>query len=415
MKKLLLFTLSIFFLLACKKDPNNSQVPKNGITIKGRISGTKSIKIPNTKSTNLLSLADAKKVLLFTPGNKATLSFTDIFDGSFTIIPQPGTAAALVFLDANNHFIGTLSTRGLNLLPLGTLANGDTTTIDLSTLTLAGSNVIPSHDPFGKEIILSDAEINGFRELDSYFESLAKNLDADNDSALDVLSNKQIYIISQFIIVAGTYGIDSKPAVINDTALNTMSYNTYINGDLGFDTPAKISMSGPEGDPYDTIYCCHFQSFDNAGHGFSSGFGIGKDAPFKKGIYDLTLDNKRFTLSFSNIDAKYNLVFVTPILHTNNDGKLVSISLTYQHSDYTMVNPENILIDVMLQLNDSVSHQFYSSPWLNRLNRCRGDSNCVEGLNSLNLNSPLDISSLRHIDIVYHDILGNLYFIQWRK
>jgi hypothetical protein len=417
MIKSILITLSIFFILACKKDlhdnSNNSQDPKTGITIKGNISGSKSMKIPNAKSTNSFSLADAKKVLIFSPGNKADISFVNIINGSFTASPRKGSATALVFLDPNDRYIGTLSTRGLNLLPLGTLINGDTTTIDLSTLTLAGSSVIPSHDPFGKEILITDTEINGFKELGIYFESLAKNIDADNDGVLDVLSNKQIYIISQFLIFAGTYGINNKPAVINGTALTTIGYNTYINGDLGFVTPSKISLSGPEGDPYDTIYTGHLQSWDNNGHGFSSGFGMG-DAPFKKGIYDLTLDNKTVTLSFSNIGAKYNLVFVTPTLNTNSDGKLVSIALTYQHPDYTSVNPENILTDVMIQLNDSTSHQFYNSPWLNRLNGCH-DNNCVEGLNSLILNSPLDISSLRYIDIVYHDILGNLYFIQWRK
>jgi len=287
----------------------------------------------------------------------------------------------------------------------------------LSTLTLAGTNVIPTHDPFGHEIIITDAEINGFKELDGYFESIAKNIDADNDGALDVLSNKQMYIISSFAIRAGTYGVDSKPAVINDSAINTINYSSWINGDMGFTTPSKGSMSGPEGDPYDSIRCGYIQSFDNNGHGFTIGFIIGNNAPFKKGIYDMTLDDKKYTLSFSNIDAKYNLVFVTPTLHTNSDGKLTSISLTYQHSDYTTVNPENILIDVMIQLNDSVNYQFYNSPWINRTGGCLGGTtfNCVEGLSSLTMNTPVDISTLKHIDIVYHDILGNLYFIQWRR
>jgi hypothetical protein len=413
MKYSILFTLSIFFFVACKKDNHDDK--KNGVIITGKILETKSLNIQkNTKSTDSLSLADAKKVLLFTGGQKVDIKFVDVVNGSFTANPNIGTAAALVFLDANNQYIGTLSTQGLDLLPLGTLANGDNTTIDLSTLTLAGTNVIPSHDPLGNEIIITDAEINGFKELDGYFESISKNIDADNDGTLDVLSNKQIYVISSFAIVAGTYGVDSKPAVINDSAIKTIRYNTYVWGDIGFTTPSKkIALSGPEGSPYDSIMGGYIQSFDNQGHGFSTGFNVG-NAPFKKGIYDLTLDDKKYTISFSNIDAKYNLVFVTPTLNTNSDGKLTSISLSYQHSDYTKVNPDNMLIDVMIQLNDSVMHQFYNSPWLNRTGGCH-DSNCIEGLNSLKLASPVDISTLKHIDMVYHDILGNLYFIQWWK
>jgi hypothetical protein len=406
--------IGIFLFIACRKENNDNK--KTGVTIKGKISETKSLEIQKSNSTESLSLTDAKKVLLFAGGAKVDIKFVDIINGSFTAWPDKRTATALVFLNGNNQYIGTLSTRGLDLLPLGTLANGDTTTIDLSTLTLAGTNVIPTHDPFGHEIVITDAEINGFKELDGYFESIAKNIDADNDGVLDVLSNKQMYIISSFSIVAGTYGVDNKPAVINDNAVSTIIYSSWINGDLGFTTPLKSSMSGPEGNPYDTIRGGFIQSFDNNGHGFTTGFNIGT-APFKKGIYDLTLDDKKYTLSFSNIDAKFNLVFVTPTLHTNSDGKLTSISLTYQHSDYTTVNPENILIDVMIQLNDSVNHQFYNSPWLNRTGGCVGGigSNCVEGLSTLTINTPIDISTLKHIDIVYHDILGNLYFINWQR
>ena len=414
MRNSIFWMIGILLFIACRKE--NNEAEKKGVTIKGKISVTKSLNNQKSNSTGSLSLADAKKVLLFAGGAKVDIKFVDIINGSFTACPNMGTATALVFLNGNNQYIGTLSTRGLDLLPLGTLVNGDTTTIDLSTLTLAGTNVIPTHDPFGHEIIITDAEINGFKELDGYFESIAKNIDADNDGVLDVLSNKQMYIISSFAISAGTYGVDSKPAVINDNAISTINYSSWINGDLGFTTPTNSSMSGPEGSPYDTIRGGFIQSFDNNGHGFTTGFNIGT-APFKKGIYDLTLDDKKYTLSFSNIDAKYNLVFVTPTIHTNSDGKLSSISLTYQHSDHTIVNPENILTDVMIQLTDSVSHQFYNSPWLNRTGGCPEGSynNCVDGLSSLTLNTPIDISTLKHIDAVYHDILGNLYFIHWER
>jgi len=82
---------------------------------------------------------------------KADMKFVDIIDGSFTAWPNAGTATALVFLNGNNQYIGTLSTRGLDLLPLGTLENVTPQRLIYQPLTLAGTNVIPTHDPFGHE------------------------------------------------------------------------------------------------------------------------------------------------------------------------------------------------------------------------------------------------------------------------
>lgn len=414
MKETALLILIAVTFTACKKenDNNNNNNRKSGVVIKGKISAS-------GKSGN--SLADARRVLVFDGMNNMGLnmSFTDIVDGAFTDTLRIGSITALVFLDANNKYIGTFCNRGLNILPLCLLSNGDSTIIDLSTLTLVGTNVIPSHDPFGKEIIITDAELNSLKVLSKFFESLAKNIDADNDGILDVLSDKQIYIKSQFIILGGKFGLNDKDPVISDTATSSIQYNTYLNGGLGFACPASASLSGPEGNPYPAIYTGHLQSLDNMGHGFGTGFGIGnqpgiENQSFKAGIYTLTLDGKPFTLSFSNIDAKFNLVFAAPRLITDSTGKLVSISLSYLHSDYIAVDPENILTDLMIQLNDTVSTRIFDTPWL-KSKHSTHVGNDVVGLYTYTLPSPIDISALGFIDIVYNDLLSNLYFIQWRK
>lgn len=416
MKKIFYLILIFAAFSNCKKDDNNTNNnnmnnninnnAKKGVIIKGRISA-------NGKGSS--SLSEARRVLVFDGMDNMGLKmrFVDMVDGAFTDTLQMGSFTALVFLDANNKYIGTFCNQGLNLLPLCLLSKGDSTVIDLSALTLVGTNVIPSHDPFGKEIIITDAELNSLKVLGKFFESLAKNIDADNDGNLDVLTDKQIYIKSQFCILGGKYGLNDKTPVIADTAVNTIGYTTYINGGLGFVCPATASLSGPEGDPYSNIFMGHLQQFDATGHGFGSGWGVGEQ-PFKAGIYTLALDGKPYTLSFSSIDAKFNLVFAAPTLITNSSGKLVSISLTYMHSDYTTVDPENILTDLMIQLNDTTATQIFSSPWL-KSKHSTHVGNDVVGLYNFNLDTPIDISALRFIDIVYTDLLSNLYFIQWRK
>lgn len=128
--------------------------------------------------------------------------------------------------------------------------------------------------------------------------------------------------------------------------------------------------------------------------------------PFKKGTYTLTLDGTRnFTLSYSSVDLEYNLVIVSPTLHTNSDGKLTSITFDYHLPDGTAINPASVLTNIMVQLNDNQYHQFYVS---------EKKLTSLTGFNELKLETPLDISGLHHIDLWYDDLLGNQYDIIWR-
>jgi hypothetical protein len=74
--------IGIFLFIACRKENNDNK--KTGVTIKGKISESRSLKIQESNTTESLSLADAKKVLLFAGGVKADMKFVDIIDGSFT-------------------------------------------------------------------------------------------------------------------------------------------------------------------------------------------------------------------------------------------------------------------------------------------------------------------------------------------
>ena len=120
---------------------------------------------------NQLSLSDAKKVLVF---NSTSYKVFDIVNNSFTADAVSGTATAIAFLDANNQYIGCLTAGGLNVLPLVSLKDGDNTIIDLSTLTLDGTSVIPANNPLGNSILLNNEEIAWYKELGGYYESLSK-------------------------------------------------------------------------------------------------------------------------------------------------------------------------------------------------------------------------------------------------
>lgn len=398
--KNLIFLFSILILLvSCNKDNNTG----NGmIPIKGTVSGT-----AKSKSGMASSMTDAKKVIVF---SKYYYSITDIVDGRFSVNGQMGSGVALIFLDGANQYIGTLSTRGLNMLPLGNLPDGENTVIDLSSVTLEGKSVIPSHDPFGKEITISETELNSLRTLDEYYESMAKNIDADNDGVPDVLANKELVLNTIFGLPAGNYGLNSKNPVLN---LGDIKYTLEFAGGSALTfSDGNIALSGPAGDPYSDISLWGYRINPGAERGFLASFGRNNNAgesmhpPFMKGTYTLTLNgNQNYTLDYSNIDALNSLVIVAPRLNTNSEGKLISITLDYTLPNGDPVEPASILTNVMLQLVDTNQKIIYES----------GNDRLTykTGFSIAKIVTPADISKLMVVGISYDDLLGNTYIISW--
>ena len=407
MKNLILLIFVAVLLTSCEKDNDNNIDNNSGVIIKGKIPGMK-------KKGE--SLSEAKKIFVIKiHWGTLIYSFVDIVDGSFIHSSETGIVTALVFLDENDQYIGTLSPQGLNLLPLCNLTDGDSTIIDLEALTPVGTSIIPTHDPLGNEIIITEAEINSLKEIDGYFESLAKNIDADNDGILDVLNNKQLYIINRFhISAAGQWGLDNLDPHINDSALNSVRYAMHIQGGSWFSYPNSVELSGPAGSPYKEYSTICIES-GNDGF-FSIIFaeeGFDSPVPFESGTYTITIDDNTYTQDYYNIDVEHSLLFVIPTLHTNSEGKLVSISLEYELPDGTTINPANILSDVSIGLVDASRNSLHDSPRLiNKLTE--GDDCCVEGLFFYTLNTPLDISELAQVFIGYSDLLGNTYIINWQ-
>lgn len=410
MRNTLLMFAVLIMIVSCNKDKNSNV---SGIHIKGRISQSTG-KSLLSGSDAPLPLSDAKKVFVVNLDNGQLKSeFIDITNSSFTVAAEMGKATALVFLNADNKYIGTLSTRGLNLLPLSKLTEGENTSIDLADLTLAGTSVIPSHDPFGKEIIISDDEINRLKEVDGFFESLAKNIDADNNNIPDALDEKQLFIKTRFSVNATKWGINDTPPLMADIDMTQIDYSIELDGDHGFSMPASIVLSGPAGNPYNDI-STHFINPSSGNGGFYSGIKR-SGGLFDKGTYTVNIDGYTGTLVYSNNDADQNQLFVLPTLHTNSEGKVVSISLEYKLPDGSTIDPINILTDIMIQFNDDAGNQYFHSPWLRNEGADISKCTCASGIYSYTPDSPVDISHLKGITIPYNDLLGNTYFINWKN
>ena len=417
MKTTLTFLVLLIILFGCNKENSGNDEKNNGIVIKGYIPGSKA-KSQQIKSGGL-TLADAKKVLVF---SKYYYKLFDISDTTFKATADYGTGAALIFLNDNYQYIGTLSPQGLNILPLGNLINGENTTIDLSKLTLVGNSVIPTHDPLGSEIKISPKEINSLKIIDDYYEAIARNIDANSNNKPDVLDHKQILIYTMLTVFGGKWGNNQRAPIVTDSAHYFVNYMVEVGGgdSLSFNNN-EISVKGPIEEPYNDIKLWGFMKAPACGgnRGFISSFcreGIAAPGapwgsaflPLKKGTYTLTLNgNQSFSVYYSNINMYSNLFIVVPTLHTNGDGKLSSISFEYKLSNGTTIDPGNMLTNVMVQFSDNQMKQFYVND--------KSKLTTQTGFTELVFATPLDISLLYQVDIWYDDMLGNQYDIMWRQ
>jgi hypothetical protein len=407
--KTLVFTLLFSAILfSCRKDNGNQGNQGNGgIVIKGTISGIERSAI---LKSGALTLSDAKKVLVFNPF-KYTLA--DIVNGSFTATADAGSVTALIFLDANNKYIGNLFVGGLNMLPLGDLKDGESTTIDLQSLTLDSTSVVPAHNPFGDEINITDAEITRLKELGGFFESLAKNLDADNDAVPDVLNNKQLTISSHFSIFANHPGIDNTPPQSFDASQLNINYRVRISGNISM-APVNgnaVALSGPDGSPYTDIQTTSYIA-DLCFIAFFNRNTQPVWAPFKKGTYSFTLNGSKFySLTYSNINAMYYLVIATPTLHTDGNGMVTSISIEYKLPDNTIVDPANYVTILQLQYTDNNNNRVE----LGSLYAGIPTDRTLKDFSNVVLPTPVPLSAFtsNNLMVNYNDLLGNEYDVAW--
>lgn len=396
MKKLIFSLVIASFVLSCSKHSDSTDPEKKGVKITGKIS--------LSKSAN--SLGNASKVLVF---NSSNYSVYNIENGSVTAIALPGTASALSFIDGNNKFIGCLYAGGLNVLPLVSLVNGDTTVIDLSSLTLDGTSVIPSNNPLGNEIGLDEDEIEWYKEIGSYYEAISKNIDVDNNGIVDILDKKQIRLSSLFVVHVGKWGTDTINPQVNDTSEFNISYMVRIEGGNAIKPENRnlISLSGPEGEEYTDLM---MERYADAQDCFITFFRRSAYQPLSKGLYTFSLGENKYTLNYSNICPKHFLILAEPTVHTNIKNEVVSISMDYKLPDNTPVSPENFIYLVQLQImageqSCQIGASLYESPETN------------PNLEKYNFSvpNPIAMANLFQITVCYQDLLGNEFDIVWRN
>jgi hypothetical protein len=413
LKNILYLLIILNLIYSCSKD-DKSLTTNDKVTIKGTITAVGSKRLNRTKGSDPISIADAKKVMVFR-GSQYTIS--DIVDSSFAVSADEGTANALVFLNSENKFIGLLCTQGLNILPLVGLKDGDKTLIDLQKLTMPGDSIVPMHNPFGNEINISEKELENLRAVGSYYESLADNIDTDKDGQLDILSNKQVTIIFHFNLFVGNIGLDNTPPTAINALNYLINYGVEFAGGTGFSQiDNTASLSGPAGNESTDIIFWGYANNPGGNWRFLVSFNrqgvpipgspMGNNfLPFKDGIYTFSpYAGTNLKLHFSNVDARDNLIIISPTLKTDGSGKIISVEFKYSLPDGSSVNPEKLISDFMIQFINNENKQFL-------IVRPVAD----HGFYKYTFPSPVDLSTFKGMDLFYYDLLGNYYNNNWSK
>jgi hypothetical protein len=408
MKNLVMLFSILIIMAGCTKDKESTS-NSNNIVIKGTIRSSGNAKSTALKSSNSFLLSDARKVLVF---NSNSYSVYNISDSTFSAQAPSGTACALSFLTENNEFIGCLHAGGLNVLPLVSLKDGDKTVIDLSNLTQEGTNIIPGNNPLGNEIGLNAEEIDWYKEIGGFYESLSKNIDVDNDGVIDVLSKKDLRVSSSFMLHAGVWGLNEVNPVIYDTSEIRIGYSMRFSYGENIlpDNAESAVLTGPNDDPYNDISMLRFATADRGFLAFFNRAGEGQYfPPFKKGEYTMTVNSIDYTINYATVCPKIYLIFAEPTLHTDNNGDITSISVKYKRFDGSTVNPDNFIYLIQLQLMSgnqviSLGARLYSDQ----------NPSDMEKYNFV-LTTPLALTNLFQLDVYYQDLLGNEYNIFWDK
>lgn len=412
MKKLALILLLILSVISCKKE---EEYDDDMVVIKGK-TGSESKNGENESATKGASLADAARVVVVT-GVRYTV--VDIVNNSFSTDAPMGGATALIFVDSENRYIGNLHVSGLNILPLVKLSDGANTVIDLSTLTLFGTSVIPANNPIGQEILINDDDIEFLKETGSYYEAISKNLDADNDGVLDIFTGKQLFVNTEYDVTAGVFGLNTAPPDIIDSTSLEIHYGLRVSGTKKI-LPAnpQHTLSGPEGSPHDDIIPGGYY-YGDACECFDASFGregqiIGDSQlrpPFGKGIYTFSIDGiNDFTLFYSSISAKYFFLLAVPRVMTTPEGIITRVLIDYMLPDGTPVDHTKFLTTLRLHFDDTPAQE--TIHWEGSIFDL---TNPLPDFKNVELSKPVSLNSITDISILYTDLTGNIYAIRWTK
>jgi hypothetical protein len=128
--------------------------------------------------------------------------------------------------------------------------------------------------------------------------------------------------------------------------------------------------------------------------------------PFREGTYTVTLENKNYTLNYANIGAKHFFILAKPTIHTNSNNGIVSVIIDYRDTENHLVTAENYIYQTQVTLDGPLAQlRQMGALWENPEAKTNTD------LYNFILPTPLPMSQLSRLSVMYLDLIGNSYNI----
>jgi len=323
------------------------------ITIKGSFSGGSHASLINSffawifPSAFALNPNDVSKVIVFQ--GDGGYSVSTVSNSSFSIAVEKGSPVGIIFVGANNNYLGYLTLKnGIDSLPLTKLGSG-VNTIDLQTLSSSGLIVEPSHNPIGSELPLTSEEQTAIAQSDDFFTSVIKNPDVDGNGIIDFLESKFFRPYILYFITGGNFGGNLTPTVITPSSING-----YRFGFDAIDTnrPDTVYFTGPIGSGLSTSPSDQPNVYTDS---TSYGSPYVNNPPIPPaGQY--TVAYKSSTLTFNISDqssAPSNIVLAVPTVTLNGDGTIQKVNWVYKlgSGDAATLDPMAVISNIILQID----------------------------------------------------------------
>ncbi len=281
------------------------------------------------------------KVIVFSMNNAITVS--PVTNGAFSIEVNKGFPVGMIFVGAEDNYLGYLTLgNGIDTIPL-TEAPTDVRNIDLEKLLSSGPVVQPSHNPLGNELALTSDEQAAIAHCDDLFASIIRNPDVDGNGKIDFLEESPMHysLGVEYHIGGGSLAGDGTPIV--DTPAKISGYALVFQA-VGDDRPDDVYFTGPpdsglSNSPSMVIYPEEGYTTYIAPH-------IQSPAIPPEGEYKIHCGSKKltFTIPHPALVAR-NIVLVVPKVTLNENGTIYSINWRYclGNGSGTISNPRRIM------------------------------------------------------------------------
>lgn len=393
-------------------DSGGGGAPANTVAITGNFTGGTNASlwerllarvVPSAYALNVSLVA--RVILISVDGS---VSSANVTGGRFTINASRGSPVGVIFVGANNDFLGYLSlAEGIDSVPLGKVASG-TTTIDLQTLSSAGPKVGASRNPIGQDLPLTAEEQAAVKRANELFSAIMRSPDVDSNGVVDVLEGKYFGLQVIYEVRAGVFGGSVVPTVDPTPTFRSFALQVAVRDS---DTPLSVSMTSPAGGGLSNQFSP--RNFLNGTFAtYYAGAVFNPPLPIA-GQY--TVIYKSQTLTFNVPDQSAvtaNVVLPVPTVTLTSNGTVQRVNWAYR-----LGSGSGALDPLAFMQRVAVSIHLDSQPGPVAGNGCTSSPNLAPAVTEFvpQCQTPINWSDVSGINIDYIDLYGNGVNVRWTQ